>query len=217
MSPSAGVEINVCRRLPVTVKIVVTLAVIVLASLIPVEQWPAAGVLLVVVFVGLSLADVGLGYLFRRLVLFIPMLLLFGLTMPITQVDKTDAWLWMIALWLRCLTAFLAGLWLIHVLPFQELLATLLRWRFPTLLVAMLAFMYRYIFILWDELARLRHAREARDFGGGSLIMRWVGNAQLIGLLLLRAMERAERTHHAMLARGWDGSMKFLGEDSRTP
>ena len=83
------------------------------------------------------------------------------------------------------------------------------------MLVAMLAFMYRYIFILWDELARLRHARDARDFGFGSFRMRWVANAQLIGLLLLRAMERAERTHHAMLARGWDGSMRFLGDDPR--
>lgn len=217
MSPDAGVENNICRRMPVTARIVLTLAVIVVASLIPSEHWPAAGLLLVFVFIGLSFADVGLGYLVRRLALFIPMLLLFGLTVPITQVDKTDAWLWMAALWLRCLIAFLAGLWLIHVLPFQEFLATLLRWRFPTLLVAMLAFMYRYIFILWDELARLRHAREARDFGGGSLIMRWTGNAQLIGLLLLRAMERAERTHHAMLARGWDGSMRFLGDDPRTP
>jgi cobalt/nickel transport system permease protein len=214
--PGAGVETNVCRRLPAAAKIVLTLAVIVLASLIPIEHWPASGLLLVIVFVGLSLAEVGLGYLIRRLALFIPMLLLFGLAVPITHFEKTDAWLWMFALWLRCLIAFLAGLWLIHALPFQEFLATLLRWRVPTLLVAMLAFMYRYIFILWDELARLRHAREARDFGGGSLMMRWTGNAQLVGLLLLRAMERAERTHHAMLARGWDGSMKFLGDDSRT-
>ena len=111
--------------------------------------------------------------------------------------------------------AFLAGLWLIHVLPLPELLTTLLRWRCPALLVAMLSFMYRYIFILWDELARLRNAREARDFGGGSLMMRWTTNAQLIGLLLLRSMERAERTHQAMLARGWDGMPKFLGETSR--
>jgi energy-coupling factor transporter transmembrane protein EcfT len=28
--------------------------------------------------------------------------------------------------------------------------------------------------------------------------------------LLLRAMERAERSHRAMLARGWDGSIRFL-------
>lgn len=217
MPASFDAETNVCRKMPPAIKVGLTLSVIILASLIPLEHWPAHGLLLAVVFMGLSLADVKIRYLIRRLVLFVPLLLVFGLTVPITQIDKAAAWSWMIALWMRCIVAFLAGLWLIHVLPFQELLATLLRWRFPVLLVAMLAFMYRYIFILWDELARLRHARDARDFGRGSFSMRWVGNAQMIGLLLLRAMERAERTHHAMLARGWDGSMKFLGDGPRTP
>lgn len=207
---------NLCRKIPSGMKVGLTLSVVVLASLIPLEHWPAHGFLLAVVFIGLSLAEVPIPYLIRRLALFLPMLLVFGLTVPITQVDKSAAWLWMIALWLRCTVAFLAGLWLIHVLPFQELLATLMRWHCPLLLVAMLAFMYRYIFILWDELARLRHAREARDFGQGTFALRWAGNAQMIGLLLLRAMERAERTHHAMLARGWDGSMRFLGDAPRT-
>ena len=215
MPPSSSRTFSPCLAIPSDWKVGLTLTVIVVASLIPLEYWPAHGLLLVFVFTGLSLADVTIGYLIRRLALFLPMLLVFGLSLPMSQIDKTAAWSWMIALWLRCTVSFLAGLWLIHVLPFPELLSTLLRWRCPTLLVAMLAFMYRYIFILWDELARLRHARDARDFGAGSIGVRWVGNAQLIGLLLLRAMERAERTHHAMLARGWDGSIRFLGDDPR--
>ena len=76
----------------------------------------------------------------------------------------------------------------------------------------MLGFMYRYVFILWDELRRLRNARDARDFGGGSCWRRWSTGAEMIGLLLLRAMERAERTHRAMLARGWDGSVRSLDD-----
>lgn len=212
-SSATGRRISPCHAIPSDMKVGLTLAVIIVASLIPTEHWPAHGLLLVLVFTGLSLAGATIGYLSHRLALFLPMLLVFGLTVPITQIDKVAAWSWTIALWLRCTLSFMAGLWLIHVLPFPELLATLLRWRCPTLLVAMLAFMYRYIFILWDELARLRHARDARDFGCGSLRMRWTTNAQLIGLLLLRAMERAERTHHAMLARGWDGSPRFLGDD----
>ena len=196
-------------------KLGLTLAVIVLSSLISAENWPAHGILLAIVFSALSVAGVTLRYLIRRLSLFLPLLIAFGLTVPMTQVDREAAWVWMIALWLRCTISFLAGLWLIHVLPLPELMSTLLRWKCPALLVAMLSFMYRYLFILWDELARLRQAREARDFGGGSIRMRWTTNAQLIGLLLLRSMERAERTHFAMLARGWDGSPKFLGDDPR--
>lgn len=204
-----------CHRLPSGWKLGLTIAAIIVASLIPFEHWPALGILLVLVLSGLVFADASVSYLARRLALFLPLLCVFGLSVPLTQVNSTAAWEWTIAMTLRCTVSFLAGLWLVHVLPLPELLATLLRWKCPTLLVAMLAFMYRYIFILWDELARLRHARNARDFGRSTLGMRWKGNAHLIGLLLLRAMERAERSHRAMLARGWDGSFRFLDEDPR--
>ena len=213
MPASSEIQTTPLRTIPPGMKLALTLVVIFLASLIPLEHWPAHGLLLAFVFMGLSLAEVPIRYLIRRLALFMPMLLAFGITVPLTQVDQIAAWSWMVAMWLRCTVSFLAGLWLIHVLPFPDLLSMLVRWRCPTLFVATLAFMYRYLFILWEELARLRHARQARDFGGGSLKMRWSANAQMIGLMLLRAMERAERTHRAMLARGWDGSMKFLGND----
>lgn len=214
-SSEAESQPSPCHAMSADLKLALTLVVIVLASLIPLEHWPAQGLLMALVFAGLSLAGVDLGYLARRVATFMPMLLIFGMTIPMAQIDKEAAWSWTVGLWLRCLTSFLAGLWLIHVLPFAQLLSTLRRWKVPALLVAMLAFMYRYIFILWDEVSRLKNARDARDFGTASLSMRWTTNAQLIGLLLLRAMERAERTHHAMLARGWDGSPKFLGDDSR--
>jgi cobalt/nickel transport system permease protein len=215
MPPSSNDELSVCHRIPSEWKLGLTLLAILTASLIPLENWPALGLLLVTVLTGLIFADASLGYLARRLALFLPLLVVFGLSVPMTQIDRSSAWEWTISLSLRCIVSFLAGLWLIHVLPIPELLTTLLRWHCPKLLVAMLAFMYRYVFILWDELARLRHAREARDFGRSTMMMRWMGNAHLIGLLLLRAMERAERAHRAMLARVWDGSIRFLGEEPK--
>ncbi len=215
VNPNSGSHQSLCHAIPSNWKLGLTLAVIVGASLIPAENWPAHGLLLTVVFAALSLANVTIPYLLRRLSLFLPLLIAFGLTLPATQWSNSAAWAWMIGLWLRCTISFLAGLWLIHVLPLTDLLSTLLRWGCPPLLVAMLSFMYRYIFILWDELARLRHARDARDFGKGTTRMRWTTNSQLVGLLLLRSMERAERTHQAMLARGWDGSPRFLGEPGK--
>lgn len=217
MSASASTAAGVCHALSPSFRLALTIAVMLAASLIPLEQWPAQGVLLAITFVGLSLAEVPVGYLARRLTLFLPMLLVLGLSVPLTQTRNVAAWAWMVSLWLRCLNCFLAGLWLIHVLPFHDLLLTLQRWHCPRTLVAMLAFMHRYIFVLWDELARLRRAREARDFGRATTRMRMAGNAQMIGLLMLRAMERAERTHQAMLARGWDGSMRLLGEEQSSP
>lgn len=204
---------SICHALPAGTKLLLTLVVILVAGLIPLEQWPAQGLLLALVFVGLSLAGVTMRYLVRRLALFLPLLLVFGLSVPMAR-SNDAAWSWTLSLWLRCTVSFLAGLWLVHVLPFRDLLTTLRRWHCPPALIAMLGFMYRYTFILWDELRRLRNARAARDFGGGPWWRVWSINSQVIGLLLLRAMERAERTHRAMLARGWDGSIRFLdGKD----
>lgn len=206
---AAGSSQTICHAMPATAKLLLTLLVIIIAGLIPLEQWPAQGLLLAVVFIGLSLAGVTMPYLLRRLALFLPLLLVFGLSVPMTR-SNDAAWVWTLSLWLRCTVSFLAGLWLVHVLPFRDLLSTLRRWHCPPAFIAMLGFMYRYSFILWDEIRRLHNARAARDFGGGPWWRVWSINSQIIGLLLLRAMERAERTHRAMLARGWDGSVRFM-------
>ncbi|MCH8829637.1 MAG: energy-coupling factor transporter transmembrane protein EcfT, partial [Planctomycetes bacterium] len=78
--------------------------------------------------------------------------------------------------------------------------------------VAMLSFMYRYFYVLWDELDKMRIARRARSFGDGRLWFRWTTSAQMIGMLLLRALDRADRVHGAMCARGWDGHVRRLDD-----
>jgi cobalt/nickel transport system permease protein len=116
----------------------------------------------------------------------------------------------MAAILFRSTVAFLAVLWLVNVMPFDQLLVTLRRLWVPAILVAMLAFMYRYAFVLWDELDKMRTARRARTLGRAGIGFRWKTSAQLIGMLLIRAMDRAERVHGAMRARGWDGRVRTL-------
>ena len=54
--------------------------------------------------------------------------------------------------------------------------------------------MYRYIFILMDEVMRMRQARDSRNFGGGrQRQVQTVGN--MIGTLFLRSYERGERVY----------------------
>ena len=62
---------SVCHTLPAGAKLVLTLLAILAAGLIPLEHWPAQGLLLAVVFTGLSLAGVTMRYLARRLALFV--------------------------------------------------------------------------------------------------------------------------------------------------
>ncbi|MBI5758731.1 MAG: cobalt ECF transporter T component CbiQ [Planctomycetales bacterium] len=114
------------------------------------------------------------------------------------------------AIIVRSLISFLAALWLVHVTPFDELLATLRRCHVPALLVSLMSFLYRYSFVLLDELDKMRTARQARSFGAADWRSRWKTNAQLMGQLLIRAMNRGERVHGAMCARGWSGDAKYV-------
>jgi cobalt/nickel transport system permease protein len=105
--------------------------------------------------------------------------------------------------------AFLATLTLVNVTPFRKLLAAMRRLGVPAVLVATLQFMYRYLYVLTDELDRMVKARRSRTFRRSGRLD-WGLLTGLIGLLFLRAFERGERVHGAMLARGWDGTIRTL-------
>ena len=192
-------------------KLLAALAVILAGALLPPEHWPLHGVLLVVTFIAQTLACIPLSYLARRLALFLPIVLLLSLSFPLAQ-GFERGWSIAAAVLLRTTLAFMAALWLINVLPFDRMLITLRRLRVPDVLVAMLAFMHRYLFVLWDELDRMRTARRARTFHSPGLRRQWTGSIQLVAMLLIRAMDRAHRVHAAMCARGWTGHLHTLDD-----
>lgn len=200
---------SICHRWPARVKLLLAVALVVAGVSVPVEYWPLQGVLVCLVFAGHSLAGIPISYLVRRLAVFLPMLLVLSISLPASQ-GFGSGWEIMVKILFRSTLAFLVVLWLVNVLPFDQLLTTLRCLWVPDVLIAMMAFMYRYIFVLWDELTKMRVARRARTFQKGGWWFRWTTLAQLIGMLLIRAMGRAERVHHAMCARGWDGRVRTL-------
>jgi len=64
-------------------------------------------------------------------------------------------------------------------------------------------FLYRYLAVLGEEALRMTTARELRG-GGRPLSIRLYG--VLIGRLLMRTWDRAERIYLAMCARGFVGN-----------
>ena len=79
-----------------------------------------------------------------------------------------------------------------------------------------LSFMYRYIFVLVDEVMRMKQARDSRNFGGRRLWqLRTIGN--MIGTLFIRSYERGERVYAAMMARGFSGHTRTLENLSFRP
>jgi cobalt/nickel transport system permease protein len=147
----------------------------------------------------------------RRLAIFLGFALLFAVSVPLSQGFRGG---WEIAqgILLRGVESFLAGLWLMSVVPFDRLLVTLRRLHVPAILLAILAFMYRFLFVIAKELDTMRAARRARTFDRAGILFRWRVGAQMIGMLLIRSLGRSERVYGAMCARGWDGTLRTLDE-----
>jgi cobalt/nickel transport system permease protein len=91
-----------------------------------------------------------------------------------------------------------------------ELFGGLRRLRVPSILTTLLMLTHRYVFVLSEELSRMKVARKARGFSGGrSLLDRGAFRvlANTAGMLLVRAGGRADRIFEALKARGFSGEM----------
>ncbi len=115
--------------------------------------------------------------------------------------------LWNVAV--KSTVSVLAVILLSSTTPFPDLLRALEKMRAPRLLTSLLSFTYRYIFVLVDEMQRMRRARDSRGWSG-----RWLWQSKVIGhmiaALFLRSYERGERVYAAMLARGHGGEARTL-------
>jgi cobalt/nickel transport system permease protein len=172
-------------------------------------------------------AGLQLGWLLRRSLLAAPFVLA-ALPLPFTYGGPAIAhvpWLgWPIsAEGLLRLAAVLARSWLsvqaavllAGTTPFPAILWGLAGLHVPRVLVAVIALMYRYIFVLADEaqrMVRARAARSARLPGRRRPGLLWQARTagNMAGVLFVGAVERSERIYAAMLARGYDGEPRLL-------
>ncbi|WP_419800036.1 energy-coupling factor transporter transmembrane component T family protein [Terasakiella sp.] len=86
------------------------------------------------------------------------------------------------------------------------------RLRVPENLVHLMLFSVRYIDVLKQEYFRLRVAMKARCFQPGNNLHTYRSIGYLLGMLLVRSIERSERILEAMKCRGFQGKFYLLGE-----
>jgi cobalt/nickel transport system permease protein len=108
---------------------------------------------------------------------------------------------------LAILIAFTA---LIATMHLSTLGHTLHRLGVPSKMVHLLMLAYRYIFVIEQEYQRLYRAARIRNFRPGNNLHTYRTFAYLLGMLFVRASERAARVHHAMKCRGFDGRFHSL-------
>jgi len=109
----------------------------------------------------------------------------------------------------RAAVAIGAAVVLVSTTRFPDLVTALRQLRLPRAVTASLGLAYRLVYILVDEIERMKRAAVSRNAGGGAKKWRQL----LIGVTaaaLGRSLARGERTYRAMLARGFQGQMPSL-------
>ncbi len=95
-----------------------------------------------------------------------------------------------------------------------QLAAAARRLGVPEKLTALFLLMLRYFEVIKQEYGRLRVAMRMRAFRPGMNLHTYRTFASLVGMLLVRSVDRAERVHAAMLCRGYRGRF-WLDEEFR--
>jgi cobalt/nickel transport system permease protein len=204
------------HRLDPRAKIVAALALIVTAVSFGRYEISA---LLPLVFFPVVLAALGripTWFVLRKLLPALPFVLFVGLFNPfldretmvrIGNLQISGGWLSFGSILLRSALTLGTALVLIMVTGMPAICAGLERLGVPRIFVVQLLFLYRYLFVLGEEALRMVRARAQRSFGGRGT--GWRATASLLGHLLLRTLDRAERIYTAMQARGFQGEVRL--------
>ena len=120
----------------------------------------------------------------------------------------SGGWISFISIMMRFVLTVSTALALIACTGFTNICFALSRLGAPKIFAVQLLFLYRYIFVLAEEAARMVRARNLRSFDGRGKGIRSYG--PMLGNLLLRTIGRAERIHLAMVCRGFDGNIRII-------
>lgn len=205
-------------------KLITSLAFIVAVVLTPVSNWRVFAFYFCLIAALLIISKLPPLYVLKRSLVIFPFVLLIAIFIPFFKSGEVagsyNIWLWQVSVtydgllilanvvvkaWLSILSLILLS----ATTKFTELLKGLRQLGVPKVIVLILSFMYRYVFVLVDEVMRMRRARDSRNFGGSRLHqLRTIGN--MIGTLFIRSYERGERIYAAMLSRGFDSNVRSL-------
>lgn len=89
---------------------------------------------------------------------------------------------------------------------------TLNRLRMPEKLVFLFLLTYRYIFVIQQEYQKIIRSIKIRGFTPKTTLRTYKTIAYVVGMLLIRASERADRVFNAMRCRGFKGKYYSLTE-----
>ncbi|MDQ3886627.1 MAG: cobalt ECF transporter T component CbiQ [Actinomycetota bacterium] len=206
------------HRLAPQVKILAAFFVVCCVVATPREEFWAFGAYLVLLVVVWIVAEIPPGWITRRALIELPFVMLAvllpfaegGERVEVAGLSLSVAGLlagWNIVV--KGTLGVLTSLTLAGTTPARDLLLGLQRLRVPTTITTIATLMLRYVEVIVGEARRMRIARISRGHNP-QLLWQAGATARGVGRLFLRAYERGERVHLAMLARGWTGVLPML-------
>lgn len=167
--------------------------------------------------VSATLADIPAKIIIKRLVVIAPFGLMVGIFNPILDrriilsvcgFGISAGWVSYSSILVKFILTVSSAIILIATTSFPGICLALERLKVPKIFVLQLMFLYRYIFVLGNEIVRTLRARELRSFGKKGYEIFTAGN--ILGSLLLRTIDRSERIYQAMCSRGFNGEINLL-------
>ncbi len=163
-----------------------------------------------------SLGNLPTAPILKRLLIVAPFILFIGIFNPLfdhTPIMKvgsvviTGGWVSFFSITLKLCLTITAALILVATTGIDAIGSALLTIGVPRIIVIQLLFMYRYLHVLVEEFVRTVTAYSLRSFHGDGVQFRAWGS--LLGQLLIRSIDRANRIYQAMLCRGFDGEVRL--------
>ena len=223
---------SLVHRLDARVKIVAV--VLYTFALIATDKYEIAGLAPFVLFPAFLVlfGEVPLGFLAKGVALGLPFVFMVAVFNPVfdaaPRILRIGPWEWTprggtiscVNILLRFLLTASSLVAVMATTPFHRIVNGLRRMRFPAMLLMVLSFLHRYLFVLVDVAGRMRRARDSRaaggeaNAGGRTLALRFHSFAGVLGVLFLRSLDQSERIYAAMRSRGFSGELPSLDHPS---
>jgi len=160
---------------------------------------------LVILIVGVALftalfyiAKIPARFILKRLLVIMPFLIFIIIFIPLFQDHN---WTMAAETFAKALLSVMSLILFIATTRFPMLLQELEKIGVPKMIVQILAFIYRYFFVLIGELERMELAVKARTPEKRRRFL-FRGFSHILGMLIIRSYERSERIYQAMQLRG---------------
>jgi cobalt/nickel transport system permease protein len=197
------------NRLDPRIKVVSFFALIISVILTRAPMFPAYACFGMLIAILIALSKIPLAYILKRSFVIMPFALMVAIFAPFCNQNGT------VAAGNILIKAYLSIVCLILLTAstnFSSLLKAFEALKFPRLITMVISFMYRYVFVVQDELMKIRQAKESRSVARPSVRSQVSASANMVGILFIRTYERAEAIYLAMCARGFDGQMRTVNK-----